>query len=309
MGVDIDVTASVRRAFEAARLGQPRDVTRVQEGVGNQVYFAGDLVVRVGTGTDGAKFPRAVAVLRAAARRLRVPELVYADPTGEVVGLPIMISQRLPGSSLASLWPSLRSTERWNALAAITSELQRLHTMDVNTVPEAGFSVPWWEERVRFIERELRRNRERESFPIVWLDRMENFVRHQRSALESSPPPGVLHGDPGSGNFLFEGGELTGVIDFDEARYGPPEEDWLQLAFASETDGADTRSLRALPGFSVAAPGTAERHAIREIENVLLLLTGTLTWKTPEEARQDAFETVAEVFEGRKIHDILARLA
>lgn len=48
--------ALVRRVLEAASLPQPAQIRRVPEGIGNHVYFAEDVVVRLGTGSDAAMF-------------------------------------------------------------------------------------------------------------------------------------------------------------------------------------------------------------------------------------------------------------
>lgn len=307
------VDSVVYPTLEAAALPRPDRVRRVAEGVGNHVYFAGeDLVVRVGTGTDGAKFPSAVAVLQAAAPTVRVPEVLYADTSGRALRYPVMVLRRLRGTPLSRSWPALDVARRVAALEQVAGELERLHAIAPAAVPGAGFPDPWWTSLVALIDGELARHRDAGSFPAGWLDRMARYLADHHDALTGAPPPGVLHGDVNWGNALFDGDRLTGLIDFDEAHAGPAEEDAWCLLFATELETErwmPLARLRDLPGFDLSAPGALARYRIGEIENILLLLSGTLSWKTPEAAREDAFETFRDAFESERIAYLLEAVA
>jgi Ser/Thr protein kinase RdoA (MazF antagonist) len=299
------VTNVVYPTLEAAGLPRPGRVVRVALGVGNHVYFAGDdLVVRVGTGTDGSKFPAAIAVLRAAAGRVRVPVVLYEDVTRRRLAYPVMVLERLAGEPLSHGWPELEPQGRMAVLEGVTAELDRLHALPAQ-------AEPWWQRRVAYIERELRRHREAATFPAAWLDRMERYTDDHRDVLASAPRVGWLHGDVGWSNVVVDG-VRCGLVDFDETRTGPAEEDSWQVLF--ETGLETTRwmplaGLRALPGFDLSSPGVLERFLLREIENIFLLLSGTLSWKTAEAAREDARTTYREAFETDRFARLLEQLA
>jgi aminoglycoside phosphotransferase (APT) family kinase protein len=312
MNRDELVTSVVYPTLEAAGLPRPARVVRVAEGVGNHVYFAGaELVVRVGTGTDGAKFPAALAVLRAAAGRVRVPAVLYEDVTQTLVAYPVMVLERLAGAPLSHAWPELEPQERMAVLEGVTAELDRLHAIPAQAAPGAGFPEPWWQGRVAYIERELRRHREADTFPAAWLGRMERYVDDHRDALASATRVGLLHGDVGWGNVVVDQARC-GLIDFDETRTGPAEEDSWQVLFET---GLETTlwmplaRLRALPGFDLSSPGVLERFLLREIEDIFLLLSGTLSWKTAEVAREDAMQTYHDAFETDRFARLLERFA
>lgn len=306
----IDVV--VRPVLEAASLPRTRRIEAVPEGVGNHVFFVGDdLVVRVGTGTDGAKFPTCIAVLQAAKGTVRVPELVYADTTCVEVPHPVMVLRRLPGRPLSRAWPMQSKEQRVRALHRLMAELDRLHGVAEQRVPDCFRVGPWWHERVTFIRREIRRQRDRCGFPAEWLRRMEGHLEENLDALQNAPQVGLLHGDPGWGNVLFEGTDLTGLIDLDEARYGPAEEDTWQVLLEADVETEQwipTDRVAELPGFDLSSPGVLERLLIRETENILLLLTGELSWRTPEDARADAHRTYRDAFESDDMVRLLERL-
>ena len=224
-----------------------------------------NLVVRVGTGTDGAKFPSAVAVLQAAAPTVRVPEVLYADTSGRALRYPVMVLRRLRGTPLSRSWPDLDVASRVAALEQVTGELERLHAIAPAAVPGAGFPDPWWASRVALIDGELARHRDAGSFPAGWVERMARHLADHRDALTGAPPPGVLHGDVNWGNALFDGDRLTGLIDLDESHPGPAEEDAWGVLFATELETErwmPLARLRDLPGFDLSAPGVLARYRI-----------------------------------------------
>jgi aminoglycoside phosphotransferase (APT) family kinase protein len=137
---------------------------------------------------------------------------------------------------------------------------------------------------------------------------MARYLADHHDALTGAPPPGVLHGDVNWGNALFDGDRLTGLIDFDDSHTGPAEEDSWDVLFETERWMPLAR-LRALPGFDLSIPGVLARYRINEIESILQLLSGTLSWKTPEAAREDAFETFRDAFESERIAHLLVAVA
>ncbi|MCH9684532.1 MAG: aminoglycoside phosphotransferase family protein [Deltaproteobacteria bacterium] len=306
------VDAVVHLALEAAGVPRPWRIQSVPEGIGNHVFFVGDeLVVRVGTGTDGAKFPAAIAVLRAAAGVVRVPEVVHADMSCTVVPYPVMVLRRLPGRPLCRSWSDLDAEQRISALERLMEELDRLHRVPDDRVPDSMRTVPWWARREAFIRREIRRQHDCSGFPTEWLSRMERYLDDNFDALGNAPLVGILHGDPGWGNVLFDGAEFCGLIDLDETRYGPSDEDSWQVLFEAGIEAEQwipAECLALLPGLDLSAPGVLERYVIRETENILLLLTGELSWKTPEEAREDAHETYRDAFDSDDMARLLEQL-
>jgi aminoglycoside phosphotransferase (APT) family kinase protein len=55
-------------------------------------------------------------------------------------------------------------------------------------------------------------------------EEVRRIARHFEAArpMHATCPPALLHGDPGSHNFIFEAGELRGVIDWEDALLGDP---------------------------------------------------------------------------------------
>ena len=196
-------------------------------------------------------------------------------------------------------------------LASLTETLRALHALSPAEVPGTDFSEPWWRSRVDFIACELRRNRLERGFPADWLDHMERLVKDNVAALEEAPAAGVLHGDISWGNVLVDDTAVVGLIDFEDAGYEPAKEDALQILFETQVETTlwtEPARLQRLPGFDLSGDVVLQRHLIAETENILLLLTGELSWKTPAQARADAFETYREAFESDRVATLLEQL-
>ena len=254
---DPKVRAIAYSVLEQAKLPRSHELVRMLEGCGNHVYAAGDLMVRIGTGTDGQSFPRALAVLRAAAVNACVPKILYADTTTRTLPYPVMVHARLPGRTLSGLWSSLDAVHRLAVLESLSHELVALHSIPASAAVDAGFSEPWWADSVAYIEREVTRHRVLGDIPAAWLDHMESYVAEHRDALIQSPAACLVHGDLTWANVLVDGDRVTGLIDFDDACAGPAEEDYWQLLFQSGLEHDPWMPLvrlRQLPGFALDAP-------------------------------------------------------
>jgi aminoglycoside phosphotransferase (APT) family kinase protein len=307
----LDHERLARQVLDAAGLRQPDELVRAPEGVGNHVYLAGDVVVRLGTGSDAPVFPRAIAVLRAARGRVKVPEVIFSDCSQTHFPVPAMVLARVRGEPLSRTWPSMSADDRWRMVEAVAAELAALHTLGPDDVPDAGFASPWWGARVEKIERLMARLRPTAPIPAAWFEVMERHVADNASALVDAPAPCILHNDVNRENVLVAGGEVTALLDFDDAIAEPPEGDAWGLLFAADLHvdpWTELRRLRELPGFDLSVPGVLERFRMAEVENILDLLTGELSWTSPEAAVEDARETYLETFASDGLERLMEQL-
>ena len=301
-----------RRVLQAAGLSSRGALTRAAEGIGNHVFLTADSVVRLGTGSDGAMFPRAAAILRAVGSKVAVPEVLYDDCSCATFPVPVMVLTRVAGEPLSRTWPTMAVDDRLHMLHIVAAELDRLHGLRPADVPGAGFTVPWWRARVDRIHELLHRLRGKAEIPAEWFDRMERYVADNEIALEEAPESCVLHNDVNWGNVLIANGRVAALLDFDDALAGPPEEDAWGLLFASELDGdapwTNPRELQQLPGFDLSTGGVLERFRIIQIADTLDLLSGELSWVAPEVAVDEAREIYRDAFMSDRYERLLERI-
>jgi aminoglycoside phosphotransferase (APT) family kinase protein len=130
-----------------------------------------------------------------------IPRVVAHDPTGEACDLPAILLTRLSGQ----IDVSLSNVE--NKVRELGRTLAALHRVEV-TAP-AGFE-PY----------SLGLEKPKKPLPDIPAPDWDRVWRALRD-LELGPEQ-LLHGDFHLGNMLFEGGRITGVVDFTLVRSGPP---------------------------------------------------------------------------------------
>ena len=159
-----------------------------------------------------------------------VPRIIAVHPTMEA-----FLSERMPGETW---FYRIRDPEEQVSVARdFISNLAALHRLDPSTLdlPSLGEVRPMRE----LVVAELDRMRQRATGPDGAID---PFVELCIDWLTSNVPdyegPVVLvQGDTGPGNFLYEHGRVTAVLDWELAHFGDPMDDiaWLSLRTVQDT--------------------------------------------------------------------------
>lgn len=135
---------------------------------------------------------------------LPTPRLVAVDPDGSVAGEPSVLTTRLPGRVE---WdpPAVEAF-----LAGLAAPLPVIHSVAV----PGDLALPDYAPYRLMMHR-----------PPVWASRPDVWQR-AISVLEGRPPPSderaFIHRDYHPGNVLWEGGRVTGIIDWVNASIGSP---------------------------------------------------------------------------------------
>ena len=179
-----------------------------------------------------------------------VPTPYLLDAKGINLERPTMIMERCPGDSDITL---LATSEKKDELEAITTELceylAELHTTsraiidpndDLTDPRSAGIDVSSWPNYMETSINYFLANYQKIAFdPMpVWFD-MFNSLKYQ---LPKPTPLVVCHGDFQPSNFLFKNGQITGIIDWENAHIGDPREEIGWLVHLSALSGIDILS-------------------------------------------------------------------
>jgi len=167
---------------------------------------------------------RDAAVLRALAETpIPVPRVVAYEPRES-----LLLLERLAGRSD---FPSVdREAERAPTARHLMELTGRLHELDIDDLEIAHLAIPESpEDCARPAIAQAR------SALTTLGDSADPFFEFALSWLESNLPTQVsryslVHSDMGPGNFLFEGGRVTGIVDWEVAHYGDPMEDLAAIA-------------------------------------------------------------------------------
>ena len=172
---------------------------------------------------------------------LPVPELLLADPDGEMFGRPGVVTTLLPGRPL--LDP--RDPRDWARQLAAT--LARIHAVELP--PEALAQLDdqgaELDELVRGPEPE-RRIAEHPDGVALW-----QALRDARGGV----PPGdrLVHGDYWPGNTLWENERLVAVVDWEQPARGHPEADLAYCRLDLSLLGMPEAAAELVPAYAAAA--------------------------------------------------------
>ncbi len=197
-----------------------------------------------------------------------VPEVLLEDNTGEVIGAPFYVMEKVPGHVIRAALPTgyAESVDDKVALAdALVDVLVALHSVDATAVGLGDFGRP-----EGFLERQVRR----------WTGQWERSKTHDvpgvtalgsrlRALVETLPPgrSSIVHGDYRLDNCLMEladPGRVAAVLDWELSTLGDPMTDLGLLQFYWREPGEPALLLTPAVTTTDGFPGRAhlaERYA------------------------------------------------
>ncbi len=156
-----------------------------------------------------------------AASRLGCPAATvrWFEPTGDVLGRPFFVMDFLDGAATGR-------DDRSMSTELARDFVRRLHELH---------RVDWTREIVSDVTAEAATHREIDrwlgvartaSLPIPLLEEGAAWLRLHAPAARSV---GIVHGDPGPGNFVHDGSRVVAFTDWEFTHLGDPMEDWAYL--------------------------------------------------------------------------------
>lgn len=283
--------ARARHALQQA--GLPIDGEVVQaNSTRNEVLITGDYVVRVNR-EPNQRLRREAALVAKLQPRSWTPRVVGH---GGDVGADYLIVARRPGQPLSRAWPTMPPRDRRFAIAQLAEALDDLH----NTPTPIG--LPSLRRTTHLLDDgpgptlrpvwqaigALRRAHHPDNRLI---DLIESTVSERAHLFESFPVTHLVHGDLTFENILWDGRQISALLDFEWSRGGPAELDIDSI----------TRYCR-FPVAHVPAPAASEQRP-EDYADVLSWLSADLPelFATPD--LEDRLLVIDIAFE---LHELLA---
>ena len=213
-----------RKALAAAGLDADRPLT-VLESATNEVWASGDVVVRVNRRTQ-ARLAREAAIAATLPPEVLYPEVVA---WGTEAGEDWIVLRRAAGTPLVRVWPQLDADQRRTAVIQIADALRALHATPEPPGLPAGFETPQLlvpgahaaDPVVSALERAAK-------LPHVDAGAMATaveWVKVMRTALDPFESRTLVHGDLHFQNVLWDGNQVTALLDLEFARAAPADVD------------------------------------------------------------------------------------
>lgn len=173
---------------------------------------------------------RQFAALRALADTpVRVPRALWLEPTGEVLGRPFFVMERVAGDVYEMEPPAGAGDETVVRMCqSLVDQLAAIHTVDLT---RTGLDA--LDDGTNHLDREL--DHWAAEMNRVKRDRLPALDRLHRALVAGQPEPcprvTLVHGDAKPGNFAFTGGEVSAVFDWEMTTIGDPLTDigWLEM--------------------------------------------------------------------------------
>jgi len=206
--------------LDRVAMGQSRAMYLLDGTVGGT---ARRLVVRVEQhGLLGSDSTTEVPVMQALFRvGFPVAEVLAYEPTGEVIGQPFFVMAFVEGASTedpATIDDYLRLLHRLHCYEPSSLELGPLQIPELPTGPAHALLDRW--------ESTYRSGLVGEPSPLV-----EEAIAHLRRTAPPTDRLGIVHADPGPGNYMHLDGRITALVDWEFTHVGDEYDDWAFLIY------------------------------------------------------------------------------
>ena len=193
-----------------------------------------------------------------AATPVPVPEVVAADPDGSRCDVPAILLTRLPGHP-----PRPADAEAEGFCRQLAETLALIHGAGERARP-VGVPYRLYYDRAR-------------AEPARWMSRSRTWERAIAAVRETPPSavPTLIHRDYHPENTLWSRGRLTGVVDWTQASWGPPELDVAHMRWNLAADHGQEVADRFLACYRATTGRALEHQPYWDLVSLLdLLLDG-----------------------------------
>lgn len=173
---------------------------------------------------------RQFAILRALADTpVRVPPALWLEPSGEVLGRPFFVMERVDGD-VYEMEPPAGAADHTvvRMCQSLVEQLAAIHAVDLTRT-----GLDTLDDGADHLDREL--GHWAAEMDRVKRDRLPALERLHEALLVAKPDPcprvALVHGDAKPGNFAFTAGEVSAVFDWEMTTVGDPLTDigWLEM--------------------------------------------------------------------------------
>lgn len=213
-----------RRALAAARLASVGPVVPI-ESVTNEVWACGDVVIRLNRRLHN-RLQREAEIAA-----LLPPEVGYPRilAVGRGHGNDWVVLRRMPGAPLVRAWPFLQEDERRQAVTQFARTLRALHGTRVTAELADTVDPPQLLQPGPLATQPLVAALDRlETLEFVdrgVVEELRGYIRAHRSALDPFEARTLIHGDLHFQNVLWDGRNVTALLDLEFARAAPADLD------------------------------------------------------------------------------------
>jgi len=226
-----------KQALQEARLPTDVELTRASS-VTNEVWLTPDYAIRVNRRPDH-RLRREATIGPHLPAEVNYPEVIAY---GKGTGFDWLVVRRRPGNVLSRCWPTMAPVQRRLAVRQIAYMLRALHKstspvgLDDLGAPQLLKGGQGQDPTTPLLVG-LDRARSLENVDTAIIDALFDIVRSTSRYLEPFDAQTLIHGDLTFENVLWDGNQVTALIDFEWSRAAPADLDLdVMLRFCAFPD-------------------------------------------------------------------------
>jgi aminoglycoside phosphotransferase (APT) family kinase protein len=225
---------------------------------------------------------------------VRAPRALWLEESGDVLGRPFFVMERVAGEVYEMAAPQDATPERIRRMClSMADQLAAIHTVDLSATGLDSLT-----EEATHLDRELDHwSGEMHRVQRGSLPALERLLEELR-ATKPQPCPTVtlVHGDAKPGNFAFVGDEVSAVFDWEMTTVGDPLTDigWMELLWMQPVGITSHPSAPTIDDFlaryeEVSGISTRNREWYRALNNRYCSWTVCSSSVTPCRARPERY--------------------
>ncbi len=210
-----------------AEVGVPAAGLTRADSVTNEVWLTNDYVVRVNRDLS-LRLQREAVLSQCLPEEVGYPQVIQY---GGEVGNDWLVTERVPGKPLSRWWPTMTPSARREAVRQLAARIRAVHQTPcprldgLADVPQLLDPAPTGIEAVSRLLGALERAARLPNVDPGIIGEAADHVRANASVLEPFDAHTIVHGDLTFENVLWDGEQITALLDFEFARAGCPDLD------------------------------------------------------------------------------------
>lgn len=209
----------VRAILNDAGITEQVDFVRASGGQRNETWLCGRYVIRLNHDPNVGFLAREANVLQQIADSVPVPTVIAhgRNENGEW-----MIQKKVNGVPLAHVWGTLAEPVRHAAVNQLAEIIQTLHQTPCDRLSPLSLPENWLTEVLpKAVQQLAEQSRLLDHVDPALMDRVVDLSQELADINLSAATWGLIHGDLHFDNLLWDGKQITTLLDFEKACYAP----------------------------------------------------------------------------------------
>lgn len=222
----------IEEAFKAQELALEPILALEDDGTNANFWLGSNKILKIFTPFCHGRESKGmeVAALRSLADSdLPTPKVLARGelmPLDEDWKWPFLVTDRLPGRTLQAMWPEMPHEQRLGFAFQIGDLLRRLHKVIPSPELSRTFQANWPLGFSDFLKRQHQLVTNKSELAVIPI--YEEILRMSPGTLTAGWPA-LVHGDLDGTHLLVQNGQITGMIDFGDAKIGDPLYDFVTV--------------------------------------------------------------------------------